>query len=37
MHFAGLVDLAGEFQDTLCGRRLARINVREDTDISVHV
>ena len=35
MYFAGFVDLAGEFQDTLCGRRFSRINVREDTDISV--
>jgi hypothetical protein len=29
------VNLAGEFQNTLGGRGLTGINVREDTDITV--
>jgi hypothetical protein len=35
MDFAGFMDLAGQLQDSFCGRRLARINVGKDTDISV--
>jgi hypothetical protein len=35
MYFTGFVNFAGQLQDTFRGRCLARIHVREDTDVSV--
>ncbi len=35
VYFTGLVDLAGELQDTLSGGGLTGINVGEDTNVSV--
>jgi hypothetical protein len=35
VHFADFVDLAGELEDTLGRRRLARVDVGEDADVSV--
>jgi len=35
VHLADFVDLAGELEDTLGGRRLAGVHVREDADVSV--
>jgi hypothetical protein len=35
MHLTGFVNLAGQLQDTLCSGGLARVNVGEDTNISV--
>jgi hypothetical protein len=36
MHFTGLMNLARELQDSLGGRRLARVNVGKDTYVSVN-
>ena len=35
MNLTGLVDLARQLEDTLCGRGLAGIYVRKDPDIPV--
>src|SRR4029450_13429884 len=35
VHFADLVDLAGELEDTLGGRRLTGVHVGENADVAV--
>ncbi|CSB40247.1 Uncharacterised protein [Vibrio cholerae] len=35
MYFAQTVDFTSQLQDTLSGSGLTRVNVREDTNVSV--